>query len=109
LGGAACGGGTAPTPQTPAASASVSASAVASSVVAPDGGHVAQRLEDATAGTGPCRCSWEGNASAASRVCRVGETSWQGNICRPGDRSYNGDRYRYPAVGPLAPPDLPLA
>ncbi len=55
-----------------------------------------------TDGSGPCRCSWDTNASAAPRVCKKGETNYAGAACVPASRP------KYPiAIGPLPPPDLP--
>jgi len=58
---------------------------------------------DPTTGTGPCRCSWDAKADSAPRVCKKGESAYDGKVCVPG-------RKKYPImVGPLPPPDLPLA
>ena len=60
---------------------------------------------DPTAGSGPCRCSWNSNAAAAPRVCKKGEPSYEGAPCIPGNHpSYEGGMM--PPIGPLAPPEL---
>lgn len=60
------------------------------------------QTDPSTEGDGPCRCSWDTNASAAPRVCKKGETSYAGAACVPATRP------KYPiAIGPLPPPDLP--
>jgi len=59
---------------------------------------------DPTVGTGPCRCSWDSNSAAASRVCKKNEVAYTGGLCTPANRP------KYKAVGgPLLPPDLPLS
>lgn len=52
--------------------------------------------------SGPCRCSWESDASAAPRVCKKGETNHAGEACIPKSHP------KYPDMveGPLPPPDL---
>ncbi len=32
---------------------------------------------------GPCRCSWDPNASKAPRVCKKGEENYEGIACLP--------------------------
>jgi hypothetical protein len=63
---------------------------------------------DVTAGSGPCRCSWDTNASAAPRVCKKGEMNYDGDRCIPGGgNSYGeGGMGPMPVPGPLPPPDL---
>jgi hypothetical protein len=66
---------------------------------------------DATAGSGPCRCSWDTNASAAPRVCKKGEINYDGDACIPGHGgpSYGeGGMGPMPVPGPLPPPDLAI-
>jgi hypothetical protein len=54
--------------------------------------------------SGPCRCSWDNNAAAANRVCKKGETNYEGQACVAASHpKYNG-----PVKGPLPPPDLPV-
>lgn len=56
---------------------------------------------DPTVGSGPCRCSWDSNTAAATRVCKKNEVAYTGGLCVPGSRP------KYPiAIGPLPPPDL---
>ncbi len=59
---------------------------------------------DPTAGDGPCRCSWETNATSAPRVCKKGEKSHTGGTCVPGEHYPTGLK-----EGPLPPPDLTRA
>lgn len=63
---------------------------------------------DATAGGGPCRCSWDTNGAAAPRVCKKGEANYEGMACVPGQGTSYGEGYNGPMVvpGPLPPPDL---
>lgn len=88
----------------PSASASASSSGVAanpppsSTTTIADG----EPPPDPTAGSGPCRCSWETNAAAAPRVCKKGEANHTGKVCNPGKHyPYSG-----PIKGPLDPPEL---
>lgn len=94
---AAC-GGSQPTPSTaPAPSTSTTATGATS------GSTTDVAVDDPTAGSGPCRCSWNTNAAAAPRVCKKGETSVDGVVCQPG----NHKKPHYPKVlGPLDPPSL---
>jgi len=63
--------------------------------------------KDITAGSGPCRCSWDTNAAAAPRVCKKGEINYEGTACIPGvGTSYEEGGYYPPVPGPLPPPDL---
>jgi len=67
---------------------------------------------DPTVGSGPCRCSWDGNKDAAPRVCKKGETNYDGEKCVPGGgTSYGGYEGSGGPVmkGPLPPPDLPVS
>lgn len=84
----ACGGG-APTSAVPTAP-SASATAVATTTGAPEA------PPDAA-----CRCSWDKDATAAPRVCKRGETAFDGRRCLA-SRPYE------PGVveGPLPPPSL---
>jgi hypothetical protein len=61
---------------------------------------------DPTAGSEPCRCSWDTNASAAPRVCKKGEVNYDGEKCIPGQH-YGGYEGGPVMKGPLPPPDLP--
>ncbi|MBI2392590.1 MAG: hypothetical protein HYV09_23600 [Deltaproteobacteria bacterium] len=69
----ACGGPPAPVASTTAPTPSAAPAESATST----GG-------DATAGGGPCRCSWETNPDAAPRVCKRGEMNHEGRRCIPG-------------------------
>ncbi len=60
---------------------------------------------DPTVGTGPCRCSWDTNASAAPRVCKKGQVNYLGVACIPGGGTASDEDNDLP-VGPLPPPDL---
>lgn len=60
---------------------------------------------DPTVGTGPCRCSWDTNASAAPRVCKKGQVNYEGVACIPGGGTPSDEGYYLPG-GPLAPPEL---
>jgi hypothetical protein len=65
---------------------------------------------DPTVGSGPCRCSWETNATLAPRVCKSGEIDHEGKACiRATDHGPSGEGgyYPMPMKGPLPPPDLP--
>lgn len=100
----ACGGSaqapTTPTTATaPSATPSTSTSATASATAT----NVADsEPADPTAGSGPCRCSWDTNAANAPRVCKKGQTSITGAVCNPGNHQYKPQI----KVGPLEPPDL---
>lgn len=99
---AACAGSTSGSgPSAPVASATSSASSASDAV--------SESPPDYTAGSGPCRCSWDTNAAAASRVCKKGEINYAGDACIPaGGPSYGeGGGYPPPMKGPLPPPDLP--
>jgi len=65
---------------------------------------------DVTAGSGPCRCSWDTNGAAAPRVCKKGEVNYDGVACVPGGGNTSYDEGGYypppPVPGPLPPPDL---
>ena len=99
----ACGGATNEAPVTvapvekPAPSASAPGDDEKPAVVA----------DDPTVGSGPCRCSWDTNTAAATRVCKKQEVAYTGGLCTPANRT----KYpKYPmGVGPLPPPDLALA
>lgn len=97
---ASCGGGTTAAPVTVAPVESQPAKTGGSSE--PSSESVAEG--DPTVGTGPCRCSWDSNTAAASRVCKKNEVAYTGGLCTPGNRP------KFKAVGgPLPPPDLPLS
>lgn len=106
----ACGPSTTQTSgaQTPNTSSSASASTTTTAANPPPSATTTSVAEaeptgDPTAGSGPCRCSWETNAAAAPRVCKKGETSHNGKVCSPGKHyPYSG-----PIKGPLDPPELP--
>jgi len=97
-------GGSAQAPTTPSTatapsatpSTSATASATATATVADS------EPSDPTAGSGPCRCSWDTNAAKAPRVCKKGQTSISGAVCNPGNHQYKPQI----KVGPLDPPDL---
>jgi hypothetical protein len=89
---AGCGGSTPPT-TTPVTSPSTTATTVATN----------EPIPVPTGGEGPCRCSWDTNQQAAPRVCKRGETNYDGAVCQPSARSYYNN---YPVMGPLPPPDL---
>ncbi len=95
----ACGGSNANT------AATTAAPTTSSSNVSPE-----PPKTDFTAGSGPCRCSWDTNASAAPRVCKKGEVNYDGQACIPGKGgpSYGegGGGYMGPIPGPLPPPEL---
>lgn len=95
---AACGGSTTP-PSTGGTSVAPSTSASATSVSS-------EPTKDVTAGSGPCRCSWDPEATAAPRVCKRGEMNYAGSRCIPGSHPSYDEGYYPPAVGPLSPPDL---
>lgn len=98
----ACGGSTPAPTTTPAPSATPSASASATATTTATATVADGEPSDPTAGSGPCRCSWDTNAAKAPRVCKKGQTSISGAVCTPGDH-----KYKYPIkVGPLDPPDL---
>lgn len=103
---AACGPSTpAPTPPTSSSASASSSGTAASPPPSSTSTSVAEAdpVSDPTAGSGPCRCSWETNATAAPRVCKKGETSHNGKVCSPGKHyPYSG-----PIKGPLDPPELP--
>lgn len=61
---------------------------------------------DATAGSGPCRCSWDTNGAAAPRVCKKGQVNYEGSACIPGGGTSYGEGSMGPVPGPLPPPDL---
>jgi hypothetical protein len=85
----ACGASSRVASQPPAASTSASA---------PDATRVDARPEvDPGA---PCRCSWDKDANAAPRVCKRGETAFDGRRCVASGRQ--------PDIveGPLPPPDF---
>jgi hypothetical protein len=67
--------------------------------------HVAEQ-PDPTVGTGPCRCSWDTNASAAPRVCKKGQVNYEGQACIPGGGTPSDEGDLYLPGGPLPPPDL---
>jgi hypothetical protein len=98
----ACGGATSEAPVTvapveakPVPSASASSSEDEKPTVVAD---------DPTIGSGPCRCSWDTNTAAASRVCKKQEVAYTGGLCNPANRP------KYPmGVGPLPPPDLAIS
>jgi hypothetical protein len=88
---------------TPATNASHSPATSQTSAAGDD-----QPPPDPTVGGGPCRCSWDGNAAAASRVCKRGEINYDGESCIPGvDHEPTDEGYGMPVPGPLPPPDLP--
>lgn len=100
----ACGGSTsapnAPTATAPSAAPSASATATGTATATTT---VADSEPvDPTAGSGPCRCSWDTNAAKAPRVCKKGQTSITGAVCNPGNHQYKPQI----KVGPLEPPDL---
>lgn len=90
------------TTTTPIATTSASPTSTSTSASPPPG--------DITAGSGPCRCSWDTNGAAAPRVCKKGEINYEGVACIPGGgTSYGeGGYYPPPVPGPLPPPDLPV-
>jgi hypothetical protein len=97
---AACGGSTTNT----ATSTNTTPTSSASAVSPPSSPPV-----DATAGSGPCRCSWDTNQASAPRVCKKGEVNYEGQACIPGGGapSYGEGGYGpMPVPGPLPPPDL---
>ena len=95
-------GTSAPPPANPPTATSASASSTpSSSVVANVVDH--EPPPDPTAGSGPCRCSWDTKQAAAPRVCKKGESSYEGKVCQVTHSKYP----KYPIkVGPLDPPDL---
>lgn len=99
---AACSGSNTNTATTTTPIATTSASPTSTSASPPPG--------DITAGSGPCRCSWDTNGAAAPRVCKKGEINYEGVACIPGGgTSYGeGGYYPPPVPGPLPPPDLPV-
>lgn len=99
---AACSGSNTNTASTTTPIPTTSASPTTTSPSPPPG--------DITAGTGPCRCSWDTNQDAAPRVCKKGEINYDGVACIPGGgTSYGeGGSYPMPVPGPLPPPDLPV-
>jgi len=88
----ACGGGSSNAP--PATLPSSSPSSSTGSV--PTGSDTSSMATD-----GPCRCSWDTNASSAPRVCKKGEPNYEGVKCIPGTHPTPID-----IEGPLPPPDL---
>ncbi len=108
--------GCSPAPAPTTASAPPSASGTTSSSSAPATGEPSSKSptlntqgadsESGTEGAGPCRCSWDTNATAAGRLCRKSEINYAGDACIPGDRK---PKPHPPIImkGPLPPPDLP--
>jgi len=94
---AACGGGSSNGPPVAGPSTSSSTTSVATSTA----------TSEPMPTDGPCRCSWDTNASAAPRVCKKGEENYEGVPCKPGHPSGEGGYYG-PVPGPLPPPDLPV-
>jgi len=101
---AGCGGGTkaASTPTT-VSGGDAGASETNGTATSIGGDGPISKVDDYTGGEGPCRCSWDTNATAAPRVCKKGETSYSGAYCLPRKRP----KYYPPVIGPLNPPDLP--
>src|SRR5262249_4154440 len=98
----ACGGGsTSNTPPTTPTTSASSTSVSTSTATAPTSDGTAMPSD------GPCRCSWDTNAAAAPRVCKKGETNYDGVSCIPGHPSGEG-YYHGPIKGPLMPPDFPV-
>jgi len=96
---AACGGS-----GTPANTGGTSVAAPSASASSTSAG--GEPVKDFTVGGGPCRCSWDPEATAAPRVCKRGEINYAGNKCIPGSHPSYDEGYYPPAVGPLPPPDL---
>lgn len=101
---AACSGSSSNTAVTTVPTARASESSTTTSSEPPPG--------DITAGSGPCRCSWDGNKDAAPRVCKKGEVNYDGIKCIPGYGNGGDDEGGYypppPVPGPLPPPDFPV-
>lgn len=97
---AACGGSSGPANTGGTSLPAPSTSASSASTSTGDSG------KDVTVGGGPCRCSWDPDATAAPRVCKKGEMNYAGNRCVPGSHPSYDEGYYPPAVGPLFPPEL---
>lgn len=92
---AACSGSTPGTAITSAPPAPSTTASAVSSTAPP---------HDVTAGSGPCRCSWDTDGNAAPRVCKKGELNYANVACVPGVSPPIDDEAL--PVGPLPPPDL---
>jgi hypothetical protein len=99
---AACGGGTAEGPGATSPTAASASSAGTATVAT----NAPISPTSDTPSDGPCRCSWDSNASAAPRVCKKGEENYEGTKCSPGHPTQEGG-YHPPMKGPYPPPDLP--